>query len=152
VDRHEVTASNAALIAGWIKERGGIAIWRSINLSNPSGSWTCPVKDKDGNVNEKPNWQCASTPARVITDLNEVAVLLPREVRRFHVAVRHGSSNWFQLKLTDASTRKLNAAKEKAGEGSWHEFDYSTQEAVIYTAGEPIPLLDYLAQNLEVAS
>jgi hypothetical protein len=147
-----VTAANAARIAGWLKERGGIALWRSINLSNPSGSWTGPVRDKDGNVNEKPNWQCASTPERIITDPNEVAVITPKEVRRFRVAVRHGSSNWMQLKLTDASTRKVNAAKERAGEGSWHEFDFSTQEAIIYTAGRAVPLPEYLAQNLEVAS
>ena len=148
----EVIPANAGLIAKWIAERGGVAVWRSINLSNPSASWTCPVKDKDGTVNTRPNWQCASTPERIITDPAEVVVLKPREVRRFRVAVRQGMNNPYTLKLTDASTRKVREAVAKRGEGAWHEFDFSTQEAVIYTSEEPIPLLDFLAAQQEVAS
>jgi len=57
------------------------------------------------------------------------------EVKRFHVAVRL-SSNGLMLKLTDASTRKVRNAVEKAtekyGRKALYGFDLDVQNAVIW--------------------
>jgi hypothetical protein len=53
------------------------------------------------------------------------------EVKRFHVAVRIGGQG-FCLKVTDGGTRRIWRELAKAGTGSFYEFDYNTQEAVIY--------------------
>jgi len=129
-----VSPENADRFRDWLQNRGGLAIWRSVNLSNPGASWTTPALPTP-----KPTWEADSHPERIVTDPAEVEVVEPREVRRFHVAVRRGSQG-FTLKLTDASTRKVRAAVEKAGDEAWYVFDYSTQEAVILVPGETRPL------------
>lgn len=126
---------NAAKIKEWMKSRGGIAVWRSINLSNPSGQWITPADAS------KPNWQADSTP-EIITDPSQIQVERCKEVKRFHIALRHGSNNPFLIKLTDASTRKVNAACAKYPD-SHYGFDYSTQEAVIYVPETTTPLEEY---------
>jgi hypothetical protein len=134
-----VSPENADRFRDWLQNRGGLAIWRSVNLSNPGASWTTPALQPDGSPTPKPTWEADSHPERIVTDPAEVEVVEPREVRRFHVAVRRGSQG-FTLKLTDASTRKVRAAVEKAGDEAWYVFDYSTQEAVILVPGETRPL------------
>jgi len=144
-DKHMVTAENAAKIWGWLQDRGGIAIWKSVNLSNVGASWTTPNEQADGSKTNKPTWQAEDRPSRIITDPAEVVVSTDVEVKRFRVAVRRGSSG-LSLKCTDASGRRIHAAVERAGEGAYHVFDYTTQEAVILKpAGEPMPIAEYMA-------
>ena len=135
---HRIQPHAEAQIVHWLKTRGGIAIWNSANLSNLGASWTCPVLGEDGKPAPKPSWQ-AGRIIRTITDSNDVIVEIPKEVKRFHVAIRRGSQG-MSLKCTDASTRKIRTACAKAGDESWYEFDYMTQEAVIYVAAETRPL------------
>lgn len=147
---HLIEAANAARIYDWLKTRGGLAVWGSVNLSDPTKSWTAPLNDDNGVRKTKPRWECTTEPVRIITDPAEVMVSVPKEVDRFRVAVRMGAQG-FMLKLTDASGRKLNARKEKAhakhNTTVFHEFDYNTQEAVIYADTEVVPIEDYIRKN-----
>jgi hypothetical protein len=140
---HVVTLENAEKIAFWLKERGGIAVWSSINLSNPGASWTTPAKNADGTVVTKPTWQAANEPERIITDPSEVLVSKDVEVKRFRVGVRQGG-NGLMLKVTDGGSRRIRSAVSKAGDGAFNVFDYETQEAVIMKPETQIPLLEFL--------
>jgi hypothetical protein len=122
--------------------RGGIAQWPSVNLSNPGASWSTPALT-DGKPTPKPNWQCSNEPSQIVTDAAEVMVEVPKEVKRFRVGVRRGSEG-FTLKVTDGGTRRIRKECAKAGEHSWYEFDYDTQEAVIYVPEKRVPLTEFL--------
>jgi hypothetical protein len=143
---HRVDASNARLIWEWLTTRGGLAIWQSVDLSDPGKSSTAPLKDADGHVKGKPHWKYDDHPNRIIHDPAEVIVETYKEVKRFYVAVRRGSSG-MSLKLTDGASRKVRAAVEKAGEGATYEFDYSTQEAVIVVPDSEVPLVEWAEKN-----
>lgn len=138
-----VSPENALRIAGWIRDRKGIAIWESIDLSNPSFSVTTPVISYDGQPTPKPSWKVANTPARIITDMADVVVSVDREVKRFHVGVRRGSQG-LSLKVTDGGSRRIRKEVAKAGEGAYHVFDYETQDAVIMVPESQMPLTEYL--------
>lgn len=143
---HIVNVENAAKIAEWLRTRGGIAVWRSINLSNPGASWTSPVLDAGGQLAGKPTWQAANTPERIIADPAEVIVATDKEVKRFRVGVRQ-SSNGMSFKVTDGGTNRIRREVAKAGENAYHAFDYSTQEAVILVPAEMVPLTEWLAKQ-----
>ena len=106
--KHEVMIEDSPKIREWFATRGGIAVWPSVNLSNPGASWTTPRLALDGTPTTKPTWQAGNTPHE-ITDPADVVVVTAREVRRFHVAVRIGSQG-MSLKLTDASTARVRKA------------------------------------------
>ncbi len=142
--KHIVPSEQAALMDTWMKEHGGIAVWKSINLANPDTSWTTPLGG------EKPNWQAANEPDRTITDPALVGVATLKEVKRLHMALRMGSQG-LSLKLTDGSNRRLNAALaaayEKYGKATY-VFDHGTQDAVILVPdGQIIPLPEYIEKT-----
>ena len=141
-DKHECAPENAAQMRQWIETRGGVAIWRSVNLSNPGASWSTPALQKDGTPTQRPTWESDKTPERVITRADDIVVVSRKEVKRFHVAVRTGSQG-MSLKLTDGATRRVREAVAKAGDGAAYDFDYSTQEAVITVPDKSIPLSEY---------
>ena len=128
-----IDPENAEKILGWIKSRGGLAVWNSVNLSNPGGRWFSPVLSEDGKPYGKPNWQCANVPV-IVTDLAQVEVKKGREVKRFKIHTRI-SDQGMMIKLTDHSSEKvwdwLDKVKEQYGD-SWYQFDYDNQEAVIF--------------------
>jgi len=129
----------------WITNRGGIAIWEVQLIGGGSGgvrSYMSPACQLDGSPMTKPHWSVGNKPREIVTAPHEISVVEPKEVKRFHVALQMGRQG-LQMKCTDASTRKIRDAVEKAGEGAWYEFDYSTQDAVIYVAGEEISLKDW---------
>lgn len=136
---HQCAPENVAKFREWLATRGGLAVWKSIDLSDPGKSWTGPVNGPDGKPSPKPSWKSDNKPARIIIDPSEVVVVVPREVKRFRIVVRMGS-NGLKIKVTDASTRRIRAACTKFGENSWYEFDYGSQEAVIYVPGATVPL------------
>ena len=147
--KHQIAPENAQTIHDWLATRGGIAIWSSANPADPSGSWTTPVNHADGSRRtEKPHWSALAI-SRVITDPAEIEVVVPKEIRRFHIAVRMGT-NGLILKLTDASSRRVRQAVQKAsqqhGTEAWYAFDYSTQEAVIYVADKKVSLPEWMKQ------
>ena len=137
--KHECSPENAAKMRQWIQERGGVAIWRSVNLANPGASWSTPAKALDGSPTTKPTWEAESQPACIITDPAQIEVVTRREVRRFRVGVRMGSQG-MSLKLTDASSRRVREACAKAGKDASYAFDHETQEAVITVPDKCVPL------------
>ncbi|KPK66804.1 MAG: hypothetical protein AMS21_01225 [Gemmatimonas sp. SG8_38_2] len=145
-ERLQCSVQNAPKFLEWIRGRGGVAVWRSINLSNPGASWSTPAMT-DGKPTCKPTWQAGSEPERVITDANEIDVVEAREVKRFHVAVRR-SDNGLMLKVTDGGSRRIRRECEKAGEGSWYEFDYGDyNNAVIYVPGDTVTLAKWASER-----
>jgi hypothetical protein len=143
ITRHHVLAANADQVWRWFQERGGIAVWRSIDICTAGQSWTTPLHDVEGQPTKKQNWRMEETPSLVITDPAEVVVDVPREVKRFHVAIRMGGQGLL-VKCSDAASRRIRRECQKAGDDSWHEFDYGTQEAVIFVPGESKPLPEYV--------
>jgi hypothetical protein len=144
------TPDNAAKIADWLRTRGGIAIWESADLSRPGDSVTTPVTMSDGQPYPKPYWWVAAQPGCIITGFADVLVSKDVEVRRFHVAVRLGD-NGLKYKCTDGASRRIRAAVAKAGKGAYYQFDYDTQEAVIFKPDSQVPLLDWLAATAPTA-
>jgi hypothetical protein len=143
-EKHVVTERNAARIQKWFEERGGVAVWPSANLSNPGASWTTPATNPVGGPPEKPTWEAANDPL-IITDPAEVVVVIPELVKRFRVAVRFGRQG-LSLKVTDAGSARIRREVEKAGDGAWYEFDYDTQEALIFKSGREVPLTEWEAR------
>lgn len=131
-----VSSNDAQKLRQWIKEDGGVAVWNSVNLGNPGGQWLTGAKSG------RPNWQAGVLPAQVITDPTRIGVLDYKLVKRFHVAVRPGS-NGLSLKLTDASSARVRKALAAAGPGATYDFDYWSQDALIFApAGDPKPLVE----------
>ena len=160
-EKYIIKPKDVDRVRGWLANRGGIAHWKSINLSNPGGSWSTPATIRRGDCADplkagedpntilpypKPNWQCPNQPSFVTTSENDVIVEVPVEFKRFRISLR-GSSNGLSLKLTDASTAKIrrgvDQAAEKTGKDAWYEFDYENQQAIIFVSGTQTPLKDY---------
>jgi hypothetical protein len=158
-EKHHCNVENAPRFLDWIRNRGGVAIWRSVNLSNPGASWSSPATIRKGDCEgqtgdevipyPKPNWQCESQPTRVITSTDDVLVYTDKEVKRFRVALRCVSA--FQIKCSDASSKKIRKAVEAAGKGAHYVFDYETQEAVILAPTSVVSLTEW-ARAQEVAA
>jgi len=140
---HEVAPENAAKMLDWIEKRGGVAVWKSVNLSNPGASWSTPALAPDRSPYRKPTWEASSEPHKVITDPAEIAVVTRKEVKRFHVAIR---ASGMSMKLTPGSSRRVDKAVERAGEDASYYFDYESQEAVITVPSETVPLLQFLGR------
>jgi len=156
MERYTCDEANAAKIAEWIRTRGGIMIWQSINLSNDA-SWTTPATHEDNSPATKPNWQSANEPKRHITDIADVDVTTAKEYKRFHVAVRMGDQG-LSLKVTDSGSRRIRKevakAKEETGKDAWYEFDYGATEfnpqgknCVIMVEDARITMTEWLAKQ-----
>jgi hypothetical protein len=148
-EKHTVLPENASTFKNWLANRGGIAIWGCLDLGNTGQTWSTPALT-DGQPTMKPHWSATDKPIRLITDPDEIEVRVPREVMRFHVAVRTGSQG-LSLKVTDGSGRRIRKALQTTNrnlgtEDAWYEFDYLTQEAVIYVPDKKIPLSEWTGQ------
>jgi hypothetical protein len=152
LEKFEIAAENAGRIMDWMQTRGGVVIWGCLDLGNAGRTWTGPLRTATGQPATKPHWSATDDPIRVITDPAELVVITGQEVRRFRVALKQRG---LQLVLTDGGTRKVNkavaSANHKHNKPAWHEFDYSTQEAVIYVEGEREPLVEYMARTQGVS-
>ena len=145
--KHRISVESAALVREWLLSRGGIAVWHSANLSNPGARWTTPLRQADGSFTRKPSWESESTPARVIFHAASVEVVVPKEVKRFHVATRVGAQG-FMVKVTDGGTRRIRAEVSKAGDDAWYEFDYGEHKnCVIYAPARVVPLEEWTVES-----
>lgn len=139
----EIFPANVSQIVDWLANRGGLFVWGSCNLGNPGITWTTPASNVDGSSISKPNWQ-ADKIIRHIRSLDDIVVIIPKVVKRFHVTTRIGTQG-FSVKVSDGGSRKITKECEKAGEKSWYEFDYGSYEnAVILVPEKTIPLSVYL--------
>lgn len=145
-----MSEEDAAKYADWISNRGGIAIWKVQLIGggpNNTKSYSTPANKLDGSPMDRPHWSVGPKPDEIVTDPAEVSVVIPKEVKRFHVALRMGSQG-LSVKCTDASSRKIRSAVDKAGKGAWYEFDYSSQEAVIFQAEKEISLKEWMESRV----
>lgn len=145
----ECSVENAPKFIEWCKSRGGVARWRSVNLSNPGASWSTPALTLEGLPTPKPTWQADSAPELVESDPAKITVFMDREVRRLRVAIKRGDS--FNFVLTDASTRKVRKATAEAGPEAYYRFDYDSQEAVIMAPDSKMTLAQW-AERQTVAA
>ena len=146
--KHRTLAANADQVWQWFQERGGIAVWKSVDFSTAGQSWTTPLRDAEGQPTKKQSWRMEESPSLVITDPAEVVVDVPREVKRFRVGIKAGTQG-LMLKCSDAASRRIRRECAKAGEQSWYEFDYGTQEAVVFVPGASKPLPEFIAGKKE---
>lgn len=143
--KHTIDVEHAARVADWIKNRGGLFVWSSVNLSNPGAGWTTPFLNADNTEVTKPSWQCGQNPQH-FTDASEIGVVTYKEVKRFRVGVTRGGGV-LDYVVTDGGTRRIRREVAKAGEGATYHFDYGTQEAVILKVEQTISLTEWLAQQ-----
>lgn len=123
----ECTEENAPKFLKWVRERGGVALWKSVNLSNPSASWTTPATIRKGDCEgqegdeiipyPKPNWQVGAP--EVITDAKDIGVYADELYKAIPVALKLSGMNYV---LTDGSNRKVKKLLEdcKALHGDSH--------------------------------
>ena len=135
---HVTDESNAAMFAAWIATRGGVAVWPSVNLSNPGASWSTPALT-NGLKTNKPTWEAAENPERIITSMDEVDVVTFVEVKRFHIALRMSD---FAVKVSDGGSRRIRKETMRAGDGAIYRFE--GQEAVILKPSTTITLREWL--------
>jgi len=145
MERFQILERNAEKMYSWITTREGFNVWDSANLSDPGKTMSMPVIDQYGNRDKKPSWD-ADKIIRTIKDVSECEVIQAKEVKRFRVGVRMGG-NGLSLKVTDGGSRNIKKALAKY-ENSWYEFDYYSQEAVIFVPGGTIPLEDWVKKNI----
>lgn len=144
--KHECVEENAHKFAEWIKSRGGVAVWQSVDLSNPDFSLSTPAKTTEGTAYPKPHWSVGNEPSIVVTDPTDIGVVNFVERKRFHVGVRRGGGLKFEC--TDGATRRIRREVAKAGEGATYAFDYMTKECVILAPAEkPRSLADWTERN-----
>ena len=84
-DRHEVTEEHAPKFLEWIAKRGGVAVWPSVDLSDPGVSMSSPALTPEGKPTPKPHWKLAAEPSRVITSASEIDVVTWKEVKHEEV-------------------------------------------------------------------
>lgn len=125
----------------WIHHRGGVAKWRSADLGDLGKTWSTPYLDKEGKPTPKQTWKMEDKPEKIVTDPAQVRVYAPLEMDRFPVSVKRGDA--FRFVLTDASSRRLKSRLKKVGDDAFYEFDYSTQEAIIFANDWETTLKDY---------
>lgn len=141
---------NESKAIAWLTTRGGIAVWRNVNMSSQSlGSETLTPAQTDGQPTGKPSWQV--TLDRIVTDPSQVRIEGKREVSRCKVI----RSKYGPPCDPIAKGRiGVDRAMEKAGENAWYEFDYANAnygsawiEAVIYVPSDSRPLAMPAAQT-----
>jgi hypothetical protein len=121
----------------WIANRGGVAVWTNINLSNcDAGDQYTPATNTEGkNILDdpqafKPHWSVSFK--EIVTDITRFRFVKEyKEVKRFRVAIRPA---FLSFKVSDGGTRKIRKMCAKYSNDqvkAVYRFDYSTQEAVI---------------------
>uniref|UniRef100_A0A6M3JEC9 Uncharacterized protein n=1 Tax=viral metagenome TaxID=1070528 RepID=A0A6M3JEC9_9ZZZZ len=114
----------------WIRDRGGVQVWRNLNLSNPgAGNQFTPAtmvietaRQEAGYLGKKigdtvpypnPHWSVGA--GEVVTDIKRFRFVKSfKELKRIRVALRRGSG--LNFCLTDGSQRKLDRALDAARE------------------------------------
>lgn len=142
---HECHVGDAPKFWDWIKSRGGVAVWHSVNLGNPGASWSTPVKTLSGDDFSKPTWQADSSPL-IVTDPEAIKVFYAREVARVKLAIRTRGGSLVQ-KPTPASNRRVLKALKDAGDDAYHVYD--GDEAVIMKPCGEMSLADWARRRDE---
>lgn len=141
---HEVAKENAKKFWDWIKDRGGVAVWRSVDLSDPGQSWSTPRMTATGEAASPPTWRASAAPDKVITNPANIGVYDRELVRTIRVGIERGSElSWV---LTAAASDRLRLALRLIGDGAFYEFsldDNGRRVAVLYRSVPLGSLADY---------
>lgn len=105
----ECRPDHAAKLRDWIANRGGVALWRSIDLSDPGATVLTPANSA------KPHWKFANEPEVIVTKESDVGVYTEVLFKAFHVTLRR-SSNGLSLKLTDHASAKVHKIMDECHE------------------------------------
>lgn len=143
--------SNIDKIKMWLDLRGGILIWKSADLSDPSFSMTTPYLNADGEISSRPHWKCENNPSEHIVSYDEVVITTPKEYKRFKVGVLQRG---FSYSVTDAGSRRIRKELEdvynKTGKTSYYVFDYFAEKnCVIMIDDKTVPMLEYLENRVK---
>ncbi len=142
MEKYTISYRRVDLIGTWLKERGGVAVWGSCNLSSRPGDMLTPALDKSGVPTRSPRRDCVLD--RIIIHPDDLEVAIDHEVKRFHVAVRMGRQG-FSLKVTDGGSRRIHKEVAKAGKGAYHVFNYDEYEnCSIWAPEEVVPFTRYV--------
>ncbi len=142
----ECTPEHAHRFADWIETRGGVATWKSVDLGNPSASWSTPALDAEGKPTAKPTWQSGNVP-EIITNMDEVGVFTDVLFKAFPVGLKRGSGMSFCL--TDGAQRKLDKylaqCEEKHGSAHYKRgvLDIDGASMGVYYVDKIISLTEY---------
>ena len=134
---------NAAKFWTWFQNRGGVAVWGSADLGRAGDTWTTPLWKEGTRELQVPDYWAIDrrAPNETYTDPMQVLVELPKEVKRFRVALKRKHTSFM---CTDGSCRKivkeLTVANALCDDKAWQIFDYDTQEAVILIPDQEVPL------------
>lgn len=116
---HEVALEEAHKFLDWIRNRGGVANWKSANLGNPSASWSTPFLEVDGTPKRKPTWEAEDVPSAVHKDATRIGVYSTTLVETIPAKVlRRGMS----LVLSRGTEKKLNAALKRVEKSHGNSF------------------------------
>jgi hypothetical protein len=144
VEALEIEAARALHAARWLRLLGGVAVWGCLDLSTPGRTFYTPATLTDGTPSPKPHWSATDSPERIVKEASEIDVVGRYEVARFRVAIRRAAYG-LRWKLTDVSSRRLQAALATAGDGSTHIFEDG--HAVVYAMAKRMPLDQWLREN-----
>lgn len=143
-----IDPNDAEKIRGWIRSRGGVAIWRSLDLGAPGETFT-PALAEDGAPMGPPGWQYEKAPTAVLTSEEAVTVQTKRHVKDVPIGIERGCG--LTLVLTSASRRRLKDALERIEEAAWYEFGFNDKDrrvAHIFVAAETVPLSSFGKETL----
>ena len=107
---HDCSESNALKFAEWIRDRGGVAVWKSQDLGDLSASWSTPVRNAAGETNRAPHWKCGQSAPTIHTDMNTIGVFQSEKFEEVPVKLK---PNGMSLVLTDTSKRRLDRTMER---------------------------------------
>ncbi len=140
----EVAPEKALHAARWLRLLGGVAVWGCLDLATPGRRFYTPATLTDGTPSPQPHWSATDKPECIITDASAIDVVERHEMKRIRIAVRKGAYG-MRLKLTAHSSRKLEAALAKAGEGASYTFEGNS--AIIHAVAHRTSLDKWLREN-----
>ncbi len=130
---------NESKARDWLTNRGGIAVWKNVNLSSQSlGSETLTPALTDGVPTNAPSWQVRLS--HIVTNPGEVFIEGKREVARVKVMRSKYGPPCHPIARGRVGVEK---AMEKAGDGAFWKFSYDNSdgfsawiEAVIFVPSD----------------
>lgn len=148
VEKYRVSEADADKILTWLRERGGILIWTSVDLSRPGESSTTPFRDPAGIPVGKPHWRFGDHP-RHITDISEVEVAEAEKVESLAVRIKRGGE--LRLTLTSHSSAKLQERlahwSQERNTAAWYHFEgflvNGWDTAHIYVDSKIVPMQEW---------
>jgi hypothetical protein len=153
MEKHVVRPENASQIWDWLQARGGLFVWRSADLSDPSASVTTPARNADGSVKTSPGWKYPGSPERHVTSADDVIVIQSTVLEEVPVSLKRGSG-FMNLVLTDGSERKMERKTEKhrkahPGKEIWWmpTGDPFFPSCVILMDGNSVPIAEFMAKE-----